>query len=73
MSVQSKNPTITINDVEYNISDLSDDVKYFINCISNIDNQLSQIKMNQDTMNLAREGFSQRLEKLLEPPVSEES
>jgi len=29
--------------------------------------------MNQDTMNLAREGFSQRLEKILEPPVSEES
>ena len=72
MSVQSENPTITINDVEYNISDLSDDAKYFINCISKIDNQLSQIKMNQDTMNLAREGFSQRLEKILEPPVSEE-
>ena len=72
MSVQSENPTITINDVEYNISDLSDDAKYFINCISNIDNQLSQIKMNQDTMNLAREGFSHRLEKILEPPVSEE-
>ena len=50
MSVQSENPTIMINEVEYNISDLSDDAKYFINCISNIDNQLSQIKMNQDTI-----------------------
>tara|TARA_R100001510_G_scaffold17013_1_gene14303 strand:+ start:366 stop:590 length:225 start_codon:yes stop_codon:yes gene_type:complete len=74
MSAQTENnPTIMINEVEYNISDLSDDAKYFINCISNIDNQLAQIKMNQDTMNVAREGFSQRLEKLLEPPVSEES
>ena len=49
MSAQTENnPTIMINEVEYNISDLSEDAKYFINCISSIDNQLAQIKMNQD-------------------------
>lgn len=57
---------ITIDDVEYNPEDLSDEVKYMIAQVQNIDSKLNELKFQMDQLGAARNAFSDAIVKSVE-------
>lgn len=61
-----ENKTITVNDVEYAISDLTEQQVAMVNHISDLDRKLSSMQFNIDQLNVGREAFVTMLSKSLE-------
>jgi uncharacterized protein (DUF2344 family) len=75
MSAQTNDePILELDGKKYVISELSDDAKYFINCLNSVQVKLQNLKMEHDTLMVSQEGFTSRLKAEVEKPeeVSEE-
>ena len=62
--------TITVNDVEYNIDDLTDQQVTMVNHIADLDRKLSSARFNVDQLQVGREAFVELLAKSLETEES---
>ena len=51
----------------------SDQAKYFVQALGQIQSKLNQIKIEHDTMIVAQEGFTSRLKEEVEKPAEESS
>jgi len=58
--------TITVNDVEYNMDDLTDQQKVMVNHIADLDRKLSSARFNVDQLQVGREAFINLLTNSLE-------
>jgi cell division protein ZapA (FtsZ GTPase activity inhibitor) len=71
MGKTEKNPTITVNDKEYEIEGMTDQQKVMINHITDLDRKLSTTQFNLDQLGIGREAFVKMLSTSLETPVEE--
>ena len=60
-------PVLVLNDKKYIISDLSDEAKTFVLEINLVDQETNQARRNLDRLILAKEGYTTRLQQILEP------
>ena len=58
--------TITVNDVEYSLDDLTDQQKVMVNHIADLDRKLSSARFNVDQLQVGREAFVSMLTNSLE-------
>ena len=49
--------TITVNDVEYSLDDLTDQQRVMVNHIADLDRKLSSARFNVDQLQVGREAF----------------
>ena len=54
---KNKNKTITVNDVEHNIEDLTEQQIAMVNHISDLDKKLGNLGFNMDQLKVGREAF----------------
>jgi len=67
MAKQEKN-TITVNDVEYDVNDFTDEQRTLLNHVTDLDRKLSNAQFNLDQLMVGREAFVARLAASLEAP-----
>lgn len=70
MAKQEKN-TITVNDVEYNVDDFTDEQKTLLNHVTDLDRKLGNAQFNLDQLMVGREAFVARLAVSLEAEPEE--
>ena len=71
--VTNEEPVLMLDDKKYIISEMSDEAKYIVSALQNIQVKQTQHKMEMDTLSIAVEGFTSRLKTELEKPeISEE-
>lgn len=63
--------TISVNDKEYNIDDLTEKQIAMVNHITDLDRKLSSARFNVDQLAFGREAFVQALATSLEAPAEE--
>jgi len=54
---KNENKTITVNDVEHNIEDLTEQQVAMVNHIADLDKKLGSLGFNMDQLNVGREAF----------------
>ena len=54
---KNENKTITVNDVEHNIDDLTEQQIAMVNHIADLDTKLGSLRFNMDQLNVGREAF----------------
>jgi prefoldin subunit 5 len=54
---KNENKTITVNDVEHNIEDLSEQQVAMVNHIADLDKKLGSLRFNMDQLQVGREAF----------------
>ena len=69
MGKTEKNPTITVNDKEYEIEGMTDQQKTMINHITDLDRKLSTTQFNLDQLGIGKAAFVKMLTTSLEEPV----
>ena len=69
MGKTEKNPTITVNDKEYEIESMTDQQKVMINHITDLDRKLSTTQFNLDQLGIGKAAFVKMLTTSLEEPV----
>jgi len=75
MSAQTnEEPILELDGKKYVISELSENAKYFVSALNNLQVKLNQLKLEYDTLIVAQDGFTSRLKAEVEKPeeVSEE-
>jgi hypothetical protein len=65
---KNENKTITVNDVEHNIEDLTEQEIAMVNHIADLDKKLGSLRFNMDQLNVGREAFVNMLSKSLDEP-----
>ena len=68
MSKNEKN-LITVNDIEYNIEDMTDAQKAMLNHVQDLDRKLGNAQFNLDQLSVGREAFVKMLADALEAPA----
>ena len=58
---EKKTQTITINDKEYSVEDLTDNQKALIAHIQDLDRKINNTKFNLDQLNVGKEAFASML------------
>ena len=61
-----ENKTITVNDVEHNIEDLTEQQIAMVNHVADLDKKLGSLRFNMDQLAVGREAFVNMLTKSLE-------
>ena len=69
---KNENKTITVNEVEHNIEDLTEQQLAMVNHIADLDKKLGQLQFNADQLNVGREAFVNMLSGSLENPEPKE-
>ena len=72
MSKKEKEQTITINDTEYKVSDLTNEQIVMVNHINDLDRKLDSAKFNLDQLQIGRNAFMNMLTNSLEAPAEVE-
>ncbi len=54
---KNENKTITVNDVEHNVEDLTEQQIAMVNHIADLDKKLGSLRFNMDQLNVGREAF----------------
>ena len=54
---KNEKKTITVNDVEHNIEDLTEQQIAMVNHIADLDKKLGSLRFNMDQLNVGREAF----------------
>ena len=57
MMAKNEKKTITVNEVEHNIEDLTEQQLVMVNHIADLDKKLGQLQFNADQLNVGREAF----------------
>ena len=65
---KNENKTITVNDVEHNIEDLTEQQVAMVNHIADLDKKLGSLRFNIDQLNVGREAFVNMLSQSLDEP-----
>ena len=63
---KNENKTITVNDVEHNIEDLTEQQVAMVNHIADLDKKLGSLSFNMDQLNVGREAFVSMLAQSLD-------
>lgn len=63
---------ITVNDIEYNIEDMTDAQKAMLNHVQDLDRKLGNAQFNLDQLSVGREAFVKMLAESLEAPEPKE-
>jgi len=63
---------ITVNDIEYNIEDMTDAQKAMLNHVQDLDRKLGNAQFNLDQLSVGREAFVKMLAESLEAPAEGE-
>ena len=63
---KNEKKTITVNDVEHNIEDLTEQQIAMVNHIADLDKKLGSLRFNMDQLAVGREAFVNMLAKSLE-------
>ena len=71
MSKKQKEQTITINNKEYKVSDLSQDQLTYINHMNDLERKIESSKFNLDQLTIGKSAFSNLLHMSLEEPAEE--
>jgi len=66
MMAKNENKTITVNDVEHNIEDLTEQQIAMVNHVADLDKKLGSLRFNMDQLAVGREAFVNMLTKSLE-------
>ena len=69
---KNENKTITVNDVEHNIEDLTEQQIAMVNNVADLDKKLGSLRFNMDQLAVGREAFVNMLAKSLEEPPEDE-
>ena len=69
---KNENKTITVNDVEHNIEDLTEQQMTMVNHVADLDKKLGNLLFNMDQLKVCREAFVNMLAKSLEEPPEDE-
>ena len=72
---EKKTTTITINDVDYTLEDMSEEQQTMVNHVADLDRKISSTRFNLDQLSVGREAFMNMLTQQLEvvEEVDEES
>ena len=54
---KNEKKTITVNDVEHNVADLTEQQVAMVNHIADLDKKLGSLRFNMDQLNVGREAF----------------
>ena len=54
---KNENKTITVNEVEHNVEDLTEQQIAMVNHIQDLDKKLGSLRFNVDQLNVGREAF----------------
>ena len=65
---KNEKKTITVNDVEHNIEDLTEQEIAMVNHIADLDKKLGSLRFNMDQLNVGREAFVNMLSQSLDEP-----
>ena len=65
---KNENKTITVNEVEHNVEDLTEQQIAMVNHIQDLDKKLGSLRFNVDQLNVGREAFVNMLSKSLADP-----
>jgi hypothetical protein len=65
---KNENKTITVNDVEHNVEDLTEQQIAMVNHIADLDKKLGSLRFNMDQLNVGREAFVNMLSQSLDEP-----
>jgi len=58
--------TITVNEIEYNLDDFTDEQKALLNHVQDLERKLNNAQFNMDQLMVGREAFIERLAASLE-------
>ena len=64
---EKQTQTITIDEVEYNVGDFTDERKVLINHVMDLDRKIGSTKFNLDQLNVGRGAFMNALKETLTP------
>ena len=64
---EKKTQVITIDEVEYNVEDFTDEQRVLINHVMDLDRKISSTKFNLDQLNVGRGAFMNALKETLKP------
>ena len=66
--------TVTLNDTQYNVDDMSDKAQYIVAQLGEIEQESRDIKFKLDRLEIARKGFVELLEvELADTPAEAEA
>jgi hypothetical protein len=65
---KNENKTITVNEVEHNIEDLTEQQIAMVNHIADLDKKLGNLVFNMDQLKVGREAFVNMLSQSLDEP-----
>ena len=65
---KNEKKTITVNDVEHDIDDLTEQQVAMVNHIADLDKKLGSLRFNMDQLNVGREAFVNMLTQSLDEP-----
>ena len=63
--------TVTLNDTQYNVDDMSDKGKYIVSQLRDIGNEVQKVKFQLDRLEMARTGFVELLQVEVEEQPAE--
>jgi len=64
---EKKTQVITIDEVEYNVEDFTDEQRVLINHVMDLDRKIGSTKFNLDQLNVGRGAFMSALKETLKP------
>ena len=67
MGKNEKTP-ITVNDIEYNVEDMTDEQKALLNHVNDLGRKMDNARFNLDQLSVGRDAFVARLANSLENP-----
>ena len=70
--VEKKTQTITVDNVEYNIEDFTNEQRSFINHVMDLDRKINSTKFNLDQLTIGRNAFMNMLSESLKAEPQEE-
>ena len=70
MGKNEKTP-ITVNDIEYNVEDMTETQKAYLNHVQDLDRKLGNAQFNLDQLSIGRQKFVELLAESLENPEAE--
>ena len=71
MSKTQKEQTVTINEVEHKVSDLTQEQLSMVNHVADLERKINSSQFNLDQLSIGREAFMNMLTKSLEEEVTE--
>jgi hypothetical protein len=70
---QQEEPVLVLDDKKYVISELSDEARYIVACLNSLGAKRQNLQMELDQVQVASQGFTDRLKEAVENPPEEES